>query len=117
MTQPENILLSSTDDTEAEIKIADWGFARSMDSTGMTTACGTPRCNSALAITPPPLRPSTGLTDKCCFGITSLTSYVAPEILLGKRYGKPVDMWSLGVVSYTLLCGYAPFYHRNQVCS
>ena len=67
MAQPENILLSSTDDTEAEIKIADWGFARSMDSTGMTTACGTPRCKTVLAI---PYNPSTGLTGICRFGYT-----------------------------------------------
>ncbi|KAI1004649.1 Calcium/calmodulin-dependent protein kinase [Podosphaera aphanis] len=35
--------------------------------------------------------------------------YAAPEIMLRKGHGKPVDMWSLGVITYTLLCGYSPF--------
>ena len=30
-------------------------------------------------------------------------------------YSIEVDNWALGVVTYTLLAGYAPFYHRNQL--
>lgn len=39
--------------------------------------------------------------------------YAAPEVMLKKGHGKPVDMWSLGVITYTLLCGYSPFRSDN----
>lgn len=43
-------------------------------------------------------------TDSC-----GTPGYAAPEILDGKPYGIEVDVFSLGVVTYIMLCGYPPF--------
>jgi calcium/calmodulin-dependent protein kinase I len=82
--KPENLLLMSADD-DASIKLADFGFAKTVtkDDAGLVTTCGTP-------------------------------GYVAPEILEGTAYGKPVDIWSIGVITYILLAGYPPFHDDSQ---
>lgn len=83
--KPENILLSTRDD-DYSLKVADFGFARQVAYS-----------NNNL------LKTSCGSPG-----------YVAPEILLKKPYGPSVDMWSLGVIIYILLCGYPPFHSDNQ---
>lgn len=39
--------------------------------------------------------------------------YVAPEMVAGKGYGSSVDVWSLGVVLYSILTGDVPFSDNN----
>ncbi|OHT06618.1 CAMK family protein kinase [Tritrichomonas foetus] len=40
--------------------------------------------------------------------------YVAPEIIRGQNYGKPADIWSVGVVLYCCAFGYFPFFSSNK---
>ncbi|GLD99198.1 hypothetical protein PINS_up007916 [Pythium insidiosum] len=82
--KPENLLLTSKDD-DASIKLADFGFAKKIE---FDTA---------------------GLATAC-----GTPGYVAPEILEGQQYGKAVDIWSIGVITYILLCGYPPFHDDNH---
>ncbi len=81
--KPENLLLRS-ENSDSDIKIADFGFAKKvLTSNSLTTQCGTP-------------------------------GYVAPEILEGIAYDTKSDMWSLGVIIYIILGGYPPFIEQNQ---
>uniref|UniRef100_A0A8C6PVP3 Calcium/calmodulin-dependent protein kinase IGb n=1 Tax=Nothobranchius furzeri TaxID=105023 RepID=A0A8C6PVP3_NOTFU len=59
-----------------------------------------------------------GLSKMADSGIMSTAcgtpGYVAPEVLAQKPYSKAVDCWSIGVITYILLCGYPPFYEENE---
>eukprot|EP00754_Rhynchopus_humris_P025434 Rhum_TRINITY_DN14945_c6_g1::Rhum_TRINITY_DN14945_c6_g1_i1::g.130917::m.130917/K08794/CAMK1; calcium/calmodulin-dependent protein kinase I len=83
--KPENLLFSHPDDDSAQIKISDFGLAKIWSGDTLArTACGSP-------------------------------NYVAPEILLNEMRGYTfaVDMWSVGVIVYVLLCGFCPFFDEN----
>jgi len=78
--KPENVLLVEQGN-DTSIKIADFGFAKKVNKpNSLRTLCGT-------------------------------AQYVAPEVLELKDtgYDTVADMWSVGVVVYILLGGYAPF--------
>lgn len=81
--KPEN-LLYLTRAADSELVLADFGIAKMLES------------------------PTEMLTSMAgSFG------YAAPEVMLKQGHGKAVDMWSLGVITYTLLCGYSPFRSEN----
>ena len=66
-------------DENNNVKIGDFGFARWMRTNIAETSCGSPH-------------------------------YTAPEIIKGDPYdGRAADVWSLGVIFYTFLCGRRPF--------
>ncbi|KAM4578593.1 serine/threonine-protein kinase Chk2 [Fundulus diaphanus] len=80
--KPENILLSSNEDA-CLIKVTDFNQSRILEEAAlMKTLCGTP-------------------------------SYLAPEVFTHASttgYGLAVDAWSLGVLLFVCLSGYAPFH-------
>lgn len=41
--------------------------------------------------------------------------YAAPEMILGRKYqGTQIDLWSLGITLYAMVCGYLPFEDKNN---
>lgn len=67
------------------LKIADFGFARSLPSTSLAeTLCGSPL-------------------------------YMAPEILAYRKYDAKADLWSVGTVVYEMVAGKAPFRAHNHI--
>lgn len=77
-------LLYETKEESSVIKISDFGLARFLP----TNAFATTACGTP--------------------------GYVAPEILKGKGYGASVDVWSIGITLYILLCGFPPFYNEDN---
>ncbi|XP_044366562.1 CDPK-related kinase 3 isoform X4 [Triticum aestivum] len=54
------------------------------------------------------IRPDERLND-----ITGSAYYVAPEVLR-RSYSTEADIWSIGVITYILLCGSRPFWARTE---
>ena len=54
-----------------------------------------------------------GNDEKCTEPYGTL-SFVAPEVLQGKPYDKSVDLWSIGIITFLLLCGYLPFDDKHS---
>eukprot|EP01134_Creolimax_fragrantissima_P002017 CFRG2017T1 len=83
--KPENLLYEKRADN-ADLKLVDFGFSKYQpdESMPLKTPCFTP-------------------------------AYVAPEVLAEHaEYDKSCDVWSVGVIMYTMLCGYPPFDVKNK---
>ena len=52
------------------------------------------------------------------FSCVGTAYYAAPEVIMKKGYGKDIDWWSLGVILFEMLAGYAPFCSKEtkDVC-
>jgi len=70
-------------ENDTEVKIADFGLSKIIDENKMMQTA----CGTP--------------------------GYVAPEVLNAEGYDKEVDMWSIGVIAYILLCGFPPFYSES----
>ncbi|XP_074921742.1 ribosomal protein S6 kinase alpha-5 isoform X3 [Chelonoidis abingdonii] len=81
---PENLLFTDESDN-SEIKIIDFGFAR---------------------LKPPDNQP----LKTPCFTL----HYAAPELLNHDGYDESCDLWSLGVILYTMLSGQVPFQSQDK---
>lgn len=47
-------------------------------------------------------------------GYVGTAHFMAPEVVKGEPYGKPVDIWSCGVMLYILVSGTLPFYGTRE---
>ncbi|XP_042248391.1 microtubule-associated serine/threonine-protein kinase 3-like, partial [Thunnus maccoyii] len=89
--KPSNLLISST----GHIKMTDFGLAK----------IGPVQMTGDLQMEPVE-RIVREFTDK---EVAGTAIYIAPETILKRGYGKPVDWWALGIILYEFLVGEPPF--------
>ncbi|CAK7208803.1 hypothetical protein SBRCBS47491_000224 [Sporothrix bragantina] len=96
--KPENCLL----DAEGHLLLTDFGLSK--------VALPGPRSRAGSTAT----TATTDSDDACCNSILGTVEYMAPEVVLGKKYGRAVDWWSFGALGFDLITGNPPFRGRNN---
>jgi serine/threonine-protein kinase ULK2 len=84
------------------LKVADFGFARSLPNAMMAeTLCGSPYV--------------TLVTIASDIHVFPSRLYMAPEILRYEKYDAKADLWSVGAVLFEMAVGKPPFRAQNHV--